>query len=104
MWRDDRGHATILLVAMIALLCSILAGMATLGSGIIARHHAQLAADMAAVAGAYGHSEGHDGCGVAAKVAQDNAAELSSCTLHDADIVVETTVRGKEATARAGPL
>ena len=104
MWRDERGYATVLLVAMIAALCSILAGMATVGSLLIARHQAQLAADMAAVAGAYAHSGGHDGCSVAGEVVRNNNADLGSCAVEGADIVVRTVVRGREAVARAGPL
>ncbi|MBV7282436.1 Rv3654c family TadE-like protein [Corynebacterium sp. TAE3-ERU30] len=104
MWRDERGYATVLLVAMIAVLCSILAGMATVGSLLIARHQAQLAADMAAVAGAYAHSDGHDGCRMAEEVARHNSAALGSCAVDGADIIVQTVVRGREAVARAGPL
>ena len=49
---DERGSATLVAVAMMAVLLVITVGVRYLGSAVIARHRAQAAADLAALAAA----------------------------------------------------
>lgn len=49
--RADGGAATIIAVAMIAVLLAMTAGGAAVGSAVVARHRAQAAADLSALAG-----------------------------------------------------
>ncbi|HEY3632859.1 MAG TPA: Rv3654c family TadE-like protein [Jatrophihabitantaceae bacterium] len=77
----DRGSASIwvLACAVIVLLVGVLA---TLRSGaVLARHRAESAADLAALAAAGRIGLGTDGCAVARSVAAANGASLARCRL-----------------------
>ncbi|NBP84013.1 MAG: hypothetical protein EBU54_01885 [Mycobacteriaceae bacterium] len=50
--RDDTGSATVLAAILITALLSMTAGALMLGAAVVARHRAQAAADLAALAGA----------------------------------------------------
>lgn len=102
--RDENGYATVAATAIIVVLISL--GMVVAaGSGqVIAGHQAQMAADLAAVAGAEARSQGRAGCTVAASTASLNAGALTSCATRGGDVIVEVAVRGRTATARAGPI
>ncbi|MFC6147204.1 Rv3654c family TadE-like protein [Corynebacterium nasicanis] len=69
-----------------------------------AHHRARVAADLAAVAGAFAVYRGEDGCAVAAEVAGRNGASISGCAVRGADLSVAAHVRGREVTATAGPV
>ncbi len=112
----DGGSATVLVMAG-CLLGIFAAGVtATLGSAVVARHRAQSAADLAALAGAdaaLGRAAG-PACAVAASVAGAQGARLVSCQVDGTDVVVRTSARWvgghlaaglgpATATARAGP-
>lgn len=101
--RDDEGSMSITTAGVIAALSALL--LAVLGIGLrVAHHHeAQVAGDLAAIAGAYALYYGDDACAAAADVAALNGARLGACREAGADVIVETNHPAR-ATARAGPL
>lgn len=103
-WGGEEGYASL----VGAVLCAALVGCAVLAvmllGGVIAQHRAQVAADMAAIAGAHGLWLGADPCRAAEETARDNGAEILRCQVEEGDVIVGVSVRGREAPARAGPL
>jgi secretion/DNA translocation related TadE-like protein len=110
----DRGAASILVLALgLLMVAAGLAGSAV-GNTRVARHRAQNAADLGALAGAmravYGES---DACGRAARFVAANGGRMTECTVTGLEIVVRVEVevhplpklvRQAEAVARAGPV
>lgn len=84
----------------------------TLGSVVVARHRAQSAADLAALAAASGLTAGPAAaCARAGEIATAMGAFMSSCFVAELDIVVAVATRARTrfggvayATARAGPV
>lgn len=77
--RDD-GFATVLAAAVIAVTVVLLGLGVGLGGAILARHRAESAADLAALAGASEAVSGTEtACGRADDVARTNGAVLTSC-------------------------
>lgn len=99
----DEGYATIAAVGIIGAVASLLLVVAAVVSTVAARHEGQVAADLAAVAGAFALARGGDGCAQSREVAGLNGAELTHCRIEELDVVVSVSVRRAEATARAGP-
>ncbi len=108
----ERGAATVLVVAMAAVV--LLVGCAVAGAvGLVVEHRrAQAAADLAALAAAQALQRGGDACREAAGLATRNGARLAGCEVHGAEVEVSTAVPGPEVvpwpvevtgTARAGP-
>ena len=110
----DQGSATIwtLGVALLFLAATYVVLVVCVAVG--ARHRAEAAADLAALAGAAAAQNGADGCASAATIAYANGASVTSCDLAD-DGTVTVRVRvvappsvarwktsAVEATARAG--
>lgn len=110
---DDRGAATILVVAMAGVLLMTGAATGVVGAIVVAHRQAQAAADLAALAGAAALSgTAGDPCGAAAEVARANGGELRACTVGGAEVLVEVVVTGPRwlgqdrdlvGAARAGP-
>ncbi len=111
---EERGAATVLVVAMAGVLMLVGAAAGVVGAIVAAHRSAQSAADLAALAGAATLAEhtGRDPCAAAAEVATANGALLDGCAVEGEDLVVEVTVRGPRwlgqdqdlrARARAGP-
>ncbi|KRA29802.1 MULTISPECIES: Rv3654c family TadE-like protein [unclassified Nocardioides] len=114
---DQRGAATVLVVAMAGVLLLVGAASGVVAAIVVAHRKAQSAADLAALAGATvladpGSPGARDPCTAAAEVASANGAELSSCVIEGQDVVVEVTVAGPRwlgqdrdlvGAARAGP-
>ena len=96
---------------MVAVLLSVTGGSAYLGSAVIARHRAQAAADLAALAAAVRLAAGPEtACAQAKAVVSQMRVKTSGCAVDDLDIVVTTEVRlavggwgTARAAARAGP-
>ncbi len=91
-----------------ALLCVTGAGT-YLGSVVVARHRAQAAADLAALAGAGRLPAGPEAaCARAVAVTRAMGTAEASCVVDDLDVVVtvRVAVRGgaASAAARAGPV
>jgi secretion/DNA translocation related TadE-like protein len=113
--RDDRGGATVLVVAMAGVLMFVMLGLAAVGGLVTAQRRAQAAADLAALAGASALADvsGPTGpCLAADRVAGRNAAVLDTCTPDGRAIRVTVSVAGPDvpwkevrvtAEARAGP-
>lgn len=114
--RDEGGFATITAVAILLVVTTVLALIGYLGSAVIARHRAQSAADLAALAAAGALVAGNgDPCEVAAELAarQDGGPSVASCEVAGMDVVVTVVVRvtlgdlglrDAVARARAGPV
>lgn len=100
---------TIVAAAMIVVLLTVTGGSAYVGAAVVARHRAQAAADLAALAGAARAPAGAESaCAQAAAVARAMRVGVAGCTLEDLDVVVtiETGVGrwgNARAAARAGP-
>ncbi len=108
---DELGSATVVAAAMVAVLLAVTGGGAALGSVVVARHRAQAAADLAALAAASELPAGTaTACSWATRLARRMRADNAECAVDGLDVVV--TVRmsvplaGRftaRATARAGP-
>ncbi len=109
----DRGSVTLVAVAMVVVLLAITVACVYLGSAVIARHRAQSAADLAALAAAGRLTDGAGAaCAHAVAVVQAMHATVANCSVIELDVVVavEVTVAlGRlgpgtaRAVARAGP-
>ncbi len=103
-WRNDGGYATVTSAGIIIALLGLCAAIGLAATGLIATRQAALAADLAAVAGAWAHHHGEDACAAAAQVAGLNRASMNTCQVAGADVTVTVGVRGREAGAKAGPI
>jgi secretion/DNA translocation related TadE-like protein len=111
--RRDRGSATLLAVAMVALILAACGGAVVIGTAVIARHRAQSAADLAALAAAGRLTAGQEtACGWAASLADSMHASVVGCGVEDLDVIVTVDVSVSlsrwgigtaRAAARAGP-
>jgi secretion/DNA translocation related TadE-like protein len=96
---------------MVVVLLAVTGGSALLGAAVVARHQAQAAADLAALAAAARVSAGPDtACAHASAVARAMRVSTAGCTVDDLDVVVtiEVGLAGgrwgdARAAARAGP-
>lgn len=110
LMRDDRGYATVFSASIVAAVVSLAIVVAGLVSVVAHTHRAQVAADLAAVAGATAFYAGADACGRARETAALNSATLAECVVvpgsegAGTDVVVTTKVHSSTARARAGPL
>jgi secretion/DNA translocation related TadE-like protein len=112
MRRDQRGAASLLVVALLAVLLLVGAALGVVAAMVWAHRVAQSAADLSALAAATGLRDGADACGAAERIAGANDASLTSCLVQGEEVVVEVTVAGPRwlgqdadlsARARAGP-
>lgn len=95
--------STVTSVGVIVAVTTLAAGVAAVGVQVADAHRAQVAAELAAVAGATALYRGALACGAASHTAALNHAAATGCELADGDVTVTATVRGAAATARAGP-
>ncbi|MCZ9309960.1 Rv3654c family TadE-like protein [Corynebacterium uberis] len=102
--RHEEGSATVAAAGMVVALVSLLGVIVGAASQVVAAHRAQVAADMAAVAGAWEAFGSGAACQEASRVAAANGAQMRSCAREGADVVVTATVGRRHATSRAGPL
>ena len=109
--RDDRGAATAMAVALVGLLVAVAAiSVGTVGI-VIAHRRAQVAADLASLAGATALQRGVDPCAEASLIAGRHGAVVTRCLVDGSTLLVATSVvlpaalGGEEvrARARAGP-
>lgn len=115
----DRGSGTVLALTVVMLAGLLLVMVSAVGQAVLARHRAQAAADLAALAAASAQPTGGtapgsaDACSEAARVASANGARLAGCRA-GADVVVRVRVGPSgsgplpalapaEGSARAGP-
>lgn len=113
--RRDAGAGSVLVLAVLAVGLAAALAVGVLAQVVLARHQAEAAADLAALAAAdvtLGRAVG-DPCQAAARVARGNGAVLVSCRLDSGGSVVvraAVPVRGAgellgpaRGAARAGP-
>lgn len=107
--RGEGGAATVLAALLVAVLVVVVAAGAYLGSAIIARHRAQAAADLAALASAARLPlESQTACAAGVSLANSMVAGQAECVVDGLDAVVTVSVQTPfgataRATARAGP-
>ncbi|MCV7422330.1 flp pilus-assembly TadE/G-like family protein [Mycobacterium yunnanensis] len=100
--------------AMMSVLMALTVGGALVGSAVIARHRAQAAADLAALAAAGRLVSGPQvACASAQSLAAVMSATVAACAVEELDVVVTTEVAVRlgrwgvhvaRASARAGPV
>src|SRR3954470_17032148 len=109
--KAERGSASLVAVAMMAVLFAITTGGVYVGSAVIARHRAQAAADLAALAAAVHLADG-TACTQASAVARAMRTAVTQCVVEDLDVIVTVDaplavgrmgVGPARAAARAGP-
>ncbi|CAM3161489.1 Rv3654c family TadE-like protein [Nocardioides dubius] len=90
--RSDQGAATIVALALGAVL--LFAGMAgAFVAAVTAAHRtAQAAADLAALAAAQAVQHGSDGCAEASEIATRNRARLRTCHVTGEEVWIEVVV------------
>ncbi|AKK07220.1 helicase/secretion neighborhood TadE-like protein [Corynebacterium mustelae] len=103
MIHDEAGSATVTTAGLIAALSAVLLVIASLINTTIASHRAQVAADLAAVAGAWAVYSGEHPCRKADYIAQLNQATIYKCSVFGSDVTVIVVENSATATARAGP-
>lgn len=111
---DDDGFATVLAAALVAVLVAVGIGGAAVGVAVAARHRAQSAADLAALAAAYRVGLGAEAaCRRAESIAGAGGATVTACVVEALDVVVTVNVAARwgdwslgtaVAAARAGPV
>ncbi|WP_132992396.1 Rv3654c family TadE-like protein [Gordonia zhaorongruii] len=114
--QNDDGFSTIVGAAVIAALATVLVAVVYLGAAVVARHRAQSAADLAALAAASAHASGAgDPCAVARSLIgrQDGGPRVDTCRIDGQDVVMHVLVsvrlgalgvQDASASARAGPV
>lgn len=109
---DDRGSATLIVLAVSGLLMFIGLALAGVASIVLTQRSAQAAADLAALAGASAAVSGSDACGAAGDIARANGTALASCEVVGSVVTVGVRADGPRlagrrydvtAQARAGP-
>jgi secretion/DNA translocation related TadE-like protein len=107
------GSATVWVLAVGLVFALLAAAVAVAGAAVVARHRAQSAADLAALAAALVALDGEQAaCARAEQVTSRNGARLVACRLEGLDVVVTVEVSAglgdragpAEASARAGPV
>jgi len=94
---------------MVAVMLTVTAGSAYLGAAVVARHRAQAAADLAALAAAARLPAGAESaCAQAAAVTRAMGNTVVGCAIDDLDVVITIeagvgTWGEARAAARAGP-
>lgn len=111
--RDERGAATLLVVALSGFLLAFGLALGSVAGVIRAHRGAEAAADLAALAGAAAQARGEDACSAAAAIATANGGRMRACRPIDSDVYVEVDVPGPgflgrgtvdlTGRARAGP-
>ncbi|MEV1287757.1 Rv3654c family TadE-like protein [Micromonospora sp. NPDC049679] len=111
---DDRGAASLWLLAVgLVFVAAGLAG-AAVGAARVARHQARVAADLGALAGAARAIEDQQAaCERAAHIVAANGGRVTDCVVDGLDLILTVTVtveplpglfRVANASARAGPI
>lgn len=109
---EQRGSATLLVLAMTGLLMFLGLGLGGVAAIVLTQRSAQASADLAALAAASAAVAGADACEAAAAIAEANGATLADCRLAGQIVTVAVTTEGPRlvdrrydvtAEARAGP-
>ncbi|CRK61080.1 hypothetical protein [Alloactinosynnema sp. L-07] len=101
---EDSGFATVWAAGVIAALAALMSLVLGLVAVVVARHRAESAADLAALAGAVHAVDGEAvACDRAQWVADRMSAELVDCELRGWDVTVRVAVVPPGAAAVFGP-
>jgi secretion/DNA translocation related TadE-like protein len=101
----DRGSASLWLLGVGLAVVLVAVAAAMIASAVVARHRAQAAADLGALAGAARVADGEaTACDRAAELVRANGAHLVGCRVDGLDVVVTVEVGRARASARAGPV
>jgi secretion/DNA translocation related TadE-like protein len=101
----DRGAASIYVATVGLMLALAGLGIAVRAMEVVAEAQARSAADLGALAGAARAALGAEqACERAGGIVTANEATMTSCHLEGLEITITATVRGRWATARAGPV
>lgn len=113
MRAKDEGGVTVLAAFALTALLVVVIAVVHVGSAVSARHRAQSAADLSALAAASALDRGvADACSTAEELVERMEGTLSDCVIDGWDVVVEVSisvplgrfgVRDAVASARAGP-
>lgn len=104
--------ATVLAAIMVAAIVVVAVMVVDVGAAVSARHRAQTAADLAALAGASSAIDAGEACAAADRLARANAGSLRACGVDGFEVTVRVSVPvslsvfGSDeaaAVARAGP-
>jgi len=109
--RDERGTATVTALGLVALLVLVAAASTGTTAIVLAHRRAQVAADLASLAGASALQAGADPCAAAVRIADRHDATITGCLVDGLSVVVATEVqlppvlggRAVPARSRAGP-
>lgn len=103
-WRSggtEAGSASVWVLAIAVCASTISWAVFLVGLAIGARHQAETAADLAALAGAAAVASGSSGCAAAARTAVENSGTLLSCAVSpDGQVTVAVRVAVPDAVAR----
>ncbi|MCK7676033.1 Rv3654c family TadE-like protein [Corynebacterium pygosceleis] len=103
--RGETGSTTLIAAAVIAAFTALTLVMVHITAGVLDRHRAQVAADLASVAAATALWFGDDACSAAEKTAARNSGgDVLDCLIDGTDVTVRVGVRDATARSRAGPL
>ena len=93
--RGEDGFATVFAAAAIAALLAVTVIVVDIGAAVTARHRAQAAADLAALAGARAQGDGADACAAVGESADRNEVEVIGCRVagDEVEFVVSVEVR-----------
>lgn len=95
--------STLTAAGIVGAVTALSLSVAGVGAHVADTHRAQVAAELAAVAGAQAYYAGFDACQVARRTAELNSATLQGCTLADGHLITHTSTRTGSGHARAGP-
>lgn len=113
---DEDGYATVAGAGAVAAIAAVIVLVIYVGAAVVARHRAQSAADLSALAAAVDHVAGQgDPCTTARSVAAEQTpkVEVTGCDIRGEDMVIRIRVavdlgpfgaRSAVAAARAGPV
>jgi secretion/DNA translocation related TadE-like protein len=109
--RDEHGVAIVVAISLVAVL--VLVASVTVGTVaiVLAHRRAQVAADLASLAGAAALQRGGDACATAARITTLHQVTMTACETAGSSVLVVTTVHllaaldgaDVSARARAGP-
>lgn len=112
--RSDRGSASVWAVGALAALLAVVVAVVHLGGVAVARHQAESAADLAALAGAGRVVAGEPAaCERAGEITGRMRVRIDSCRVQGWDVLLEVSARpagpvgrfgAATARARAGPV
>jgi secretion/DNA translocation related TadE-like protein len=109
--RDEDGAAVVVVIGLVAVLVFVAAVSVGTTAVVLAHRRAQVAADLASLAGASALQRGVEPCAAAAGIARRQGAALIRCVVDGLTVLVATSVdllpalggAAVPARARAGP-